>query len=249
MKQTFLDKLHVNGTLYLIGALLLLVGVPLYQVLILLPQGYEEALTAESQAAFSSYLLWINNHLGQFLGYRLLLILALAILLNFPFTLFRIIVAQEILGYEQEDTETSEQSEVEDENTDTTDGMPAYAWRGKGFAVIAAWSGLLSIILYTVGTLASTTYLVVVSNNAAPPTNFATVASILSIIPNTIGVGLLATFGYTALAVAALLSGSAVAVASAPTTGQAVLTTPATLLFALWILWFGIMLVRLQAEA
>ena len=56
-------------------------------------------------------------------------------------------------------------------------------------------------------------------------------------------------FGYLALAVAALLSGSAVAVASFPTQGQAVLTSPAILLFALWLLWLGIMLVRLKPEA
>ncbi|MBV9229744.1 MAG: hypothetical protein JOZ18_10560, partial [Chloroflexi bacterium] len=56
-------------------------------------------------------------------------------------------------------------------------------------------------------------------------------------------------FGYAALAVAALLSGSAVAVATAPAAGQAALTAPAVLLFSLWVLWFGIMLVRLKPEA
>jgi hypothetical protein len=136
----------------------------------------------------------------------------------------------------------------------------------------------LSIILYTFGTLASAVYLAVVSSTfpgQTPSTstagNLSTIVSALSIISNTIGGGLLAlsclffgaiiarrglklwpgiwvAFGYTALAVAALLSGSAVAVASTPTEGQAALTTPALLLFALWVLWFAIMLVRLKPE-
>ena len=270
MQRTFLDKLHVNGTFYLIGALLLFVGVPLYQALILLPEGYENALTALSNASFSAYLLWLNSHLIQFLGYRILLVLAFAALISFAFTLFRIIVAQEILGGEEE----TQQEPTEEKNTGEakpTDGMPLYAWRGKGIAVIAAWTGLVSMLFYTFGTAANTIYLAFVSSNVTPPANFLLITNILNILPNTLGGGLLAlsclffgvtiarrglrlwpriwvAFGYSALPVAALLSGSAVGVATAPTTGQAVLTTPATLLFALWILWFGIMLVRLKPE-
>jgi hypothetical protein len=267
-KRTFLTKLRVNGAYYIIAALLLLVGVPLYQLFVLLPQGYADALTSAAKGSFSTYLLWIGQHPGQFLGYRALLVISFAVLLSLPFTLFRIIVAQEILGQEEE--EENEAAEIQ-----TADGMPAYAWRGKGFAVLAAWLGLLGIILYTFGTLASAIYLAIVSSafsaHTTTPANFAAIASALSILSNTIGSGLLAlsclffgaviarrglklwpgvwvAFGYTALAVAALLSGSAVAVASAPTEGQAALTTPAILLFALWVLWFGIMLVRLKSE-
>jgi len=60
--------------------------------------------------------------------------------------------------------------------------------------------------------------------------------------------GIWVAFGYTALAVATLLSVSAVAIVSAPIEGKAALTTPAILLFALWALWLGIMLVRLKPE-
>ncbi len=271
-KRTFLTKLRINGAYYLIGALLLLAGIPLYQLLVLLPQGYADALASAGKGFFSSYLLWIAHHLSQFLGYRALLVISFAVLLSLPFTLFRIIVAQEILGQEEEEEDEEETREIASTETQSTDDMPANAWRGKGFAVLAAWSGLLSIILYTLGTLASTVYLAIVSSTfSATHSNFSTIAGALSIISNTIGGGLLAlsclffgaiiarrglmlwpgkwvAFGYTALAVAALLSGSAVAVASAPTEGQAALTTPAILLFALWVLWFGIMLVRLKPE-
>jgi hypothetical protein len=149
--------------------------------------------------------------------------------------------------------------------------MPAYAWRGKGFAIVAAWSGLFGLIIYILGTIASTLYFIVVSNGSPLLSTLVTPISVLSLTTNTAGIGLLAlatlffgavivrsgrklwpdtwvAFGYLALAVATLLSGSAVAVASAPTQEQAALTSPAILLFALWVLWMGIMLVRLKPE-
>ena len=281
MKRTFLTKLHTNGIYYIVGACLLLLAAPLYQALILLPHGYGEALSAQGQGSFGVYLTWLSNHSGLFLGYRILLILAFAALLSLPFTLFRIIIAQEILGREDEVREEENQGEDEERTTapevqatSEVQEMPADAWRGKGFAVLAAWSGLLSLIFYVLGTLAGTIYLMVISSTFSAstglPANFSTLTSVFNIIPNTLGGGLLAlaslffgaliarsgrklwpgiwvAFGYMALAVAALLSGSAVAVASAPES-QAAFTTPATLLFALWVLWFGIMLVRLKPE-
>ena len=265
MKRTFLAKLHTNGISYIVGAGLLLVGVPLYQLLVLLPQGYAGALTAADKGSFASYVAWLGSHADQFLGYNALLILAFAALLSLPFTLFRIIVAQEIL--ERVD-EAGEQAAGDVQE------MPADAWRGKGFAALAAWSGLSGIIVYVLGTLAGTIFLALgasafpASPGLAP--HFSLPASAISIIPNTIGSGLLAlatllfgalitrsgrklwpgiwvAFGYTALAVAVLFSASAGALASAPA-GQSIFTTPATLLFALWVLWFGIMLVRLKPE-
>ncbi len=78
---------------------------PLYQFAILNPEGYNAALATVSKGTFATYLLWLNTHPGQFLGYRILLIVAFALLLSLPFTLFRIIVAQEILGQEEEEQE------------------------------------------------------------------------------------------------------------------------------------------------
>jgi hypothetical protein len=163
-----------------------------------------------------------------------------------------------------------EQAEEEDDE-ETEDGLPAHPWRGKGFVIIAVWAGLSGLLLYILGTIGGTIYLVSASSNATTPVNFTLISSLFSLVPNSIGIGLLAlsalffgamiarrgryiwpgiwvAFGYTALAVAALFSGSAVGVASSPATGQATLTTPAMLLFALWVLWLGIMLVRLRPE-
>jgi hypothetical protein len=288
MKRSFLAKLHTNGIYYLVGALLLLIGVPLYQFTILNPEGYNTALATVSKGTFATYLLWLNAHPGQFLGYRILLIVAFALLLSLPFTLFRIIVAQEILGLEgeeqkeQEDIVNDEEPAASSSNMDSadadkqeTDGMPPYAWRGRGFAVIAAWAGLGGVILFTVGAILSTLYLFIVGSsfNSHEPVQgaFSSISGMFDILTYTVGGGLLAVallffgaiiasrgrrlwpgiwvvFSYLAIAGAALLSGSAVAIASAPAAGQATLTSPAILVFALWVLWLGIMLVRLKPE-
>ncbi|MDQ2714256.1 MAG: hypothetical protein M3Z08_05050 [Chloroflexota bacterium] len=287
MKRNFLARLNRNGIYYISGGLLLLIGVPLYQFLALIPQGYNTVLPLASGGQFGAYLLWIGGHTAQYAGYRLLQMIAFALLLSLPFTLFRIIVAQEVLGREEDaeaekkpqihDSELEEDRESEStaHDTATQDGMPEFAWRGKGFAVLASWGGLLGIIFFLIGTLASTLYTVGVATGVTattpPPATFPALAGTFAIIANSIGGGLLAiaslffgamiarsglklwpgvwvAFGYVALALAALFSGSAVGVASAPTAGQAPLTTPAFLLFAAWVLWFGIMLVRLKPE-
>lgn len=264
MKRTFLSKLHRNGLYCITGSLVLLLGVPLYQFLVLIPSGYANALPNQSLA-----LRWINTHSLHFLGYRVLLILGFALIISLPFTLFRIIVAQEVLGREQDDEEEDQTAKSE------ADGMPSFAWRGKGYAVLAAWAGLFGLLLFAAGTLASTLYLVgsaaSIHPQASIPPGAAPLTGLFAILTFTAGGGLLAmsclffgaviarsglnlwpgvwvAYGYVALALAALFSASAVEVASAPDSGQGLLSTPAILLFALWVLWFGVMLVRLKPE-
>jgi len=275
VKRTFLSKLHRNGAYYLIGSLLLLLGVPLFQALVLTPEGYSNAQAASQSGHFTTYLMWVGSHTGQFVVYRMLLVIAFAFLFSFSFTLFRIIVAQEILGPEgvQEAAEDAQQEAEEEEKSEAkrAGALPTDAWRGKGYAVIAAWSGLSSIILYVLGTLTGTMYVVGITSTLLTPEGFPTFTSVFNIITNSAGGGLLAlaclffgvvivrrglnlwpgiwvAFGYMALALAALFSGSAVATAGTPTGGQAVLTTVAIISFAIWVLWFGVMLVRLKPE-
>src|SRR5947208_3129274 len=161
MKRTFLAKLQRNGLYCTIGAFLLLVGIPLYQFLILIPSGYSNVLATQSLA-----LHWINTHSLLFLGYRALLFASFALIISMPFSLFRIIIAQEILGREADEPEKDDKEEViqgeaDDQSANNLeDGMPAFAWRGKGFAVLAAWGGLFGLLCFALGTLASTLYLV-----------------------------------------------------------------------------------------
>ncbi len=287
MKRSFLSRLQSNGRLFVGSALILLLIIPLYQLLLLGPQGYSDALLGVHQAQRNPFLLWVTQHVGLFLGYRLLLALAFALLINLPFTLFRVIVAQELIegqaDEEDEDEEGEDEANGDDEKlpvaaseTEAEDDLPPYSWRGKGFAVLAAWAGLSGVSIFVLGTLASTAYIALssmgITTSSPTPSNFEGIVSSLTLLSNTIGGGFLAigtllfgaaiarrglrlwpgiwvAFGYGALTCAALWSGSAVAVASAPENGQGVLTTPAILLFALWTLWLGIMLIRLKPES
>lgn len=287
MKRSFLGRLQRTAWLNMIGALLLLLLVPILLLLVLGPQGYGTALnTAQTSLA------WIQGHVALFLLYRLTLILGFALLLGLPFALFRIIITQEIIGRaeleadeaedeegekEEEDVEEDEEQEKEEPEkaAQPADELPDFAWRGKGFAVIAAWTGLLAVLFVAGGTLASTIYLWstagVFSAQGHLPDNFTSVTGIFAILTYTVGGGLLAlasiffglviarsgrrlwpdswvAFSYMALIAGAVASGSAAQVALAPTSSQATLTTPAILLIAIWSLWFGIMVVRLKAE-
>ncbi len=269
MKRDLLSRLRLSGWYYLLGALLLLLGVPFYQLLVLNPLNYTAILSNQGGNHFALYLAWISNYTLQYMLYRVLLLAAFALLLTLPFNLFRIIVAQEIVD-QQERADEEEEDEGEEEEQMDSDGMPPYAWRGKGFAVIAAWAGLAGVVAYILGAGVGTLYILVVSKSTPLPGNFTTLYNIFSLTSNTLGIGLLALstlffgaliarrgrnlwptswilFGYMALATAALLSGSAVAVAGSPGE-QATLTTPAFLLFGLWTLWLSILLVRLKPE-
>lgn len=282
MKRSLLARLRTNGVYYIIAALLLLVVIPGYQLLLLNPQGYANAAAIQNAAHIASYLAWINAHSLYFVLYRLFLVAAFLCIITQPFSLFRIIVAQEIIGQQEiEEEESQEESsesadEDEDENEQAND-LPPYAWRGRGFAVIAAWGGLISVIIYALGTLASMLYFTFISHGmsatAPVPPAFSTFSSFFAILINTAGGGLLAistlffgamitrsglrlwpgiwlAFGYVALAVAILFSINAVTVATTPVSGQATtFASPSILLFALWVLWLGIMLVRLKPEA
>jgi hypothetical protein len=260
MNRSLLSRLHTNGVSYLISGLLLLIGIPLYQVIVLNPAGLSDAIDRTRMGHFAAYLTWISQHSFQFLIYRLLLVLAFALLFTLPFSLYRIIVAQEIVGQEAD-----QQPEARE-----THGMPAYAWRGRGFVVLAVWAGIISLIIYVLGTIASTLYFVISAGNV-DSSGVAIVSSVFTISTNTIGIGLFGlgslffgamicrtglnlwpiqwvAFGYVAILVGGLLCISAIGVASAPGVGQNTVTTIATLLLALWVFWLGLMLVRLRPE-
>lgn len=276
MKASFLARIQRSARLGLLGSLLLVLVVPILQLFVLGAQGYGAALATPRASLF-----WIQGHTALFLLYRVALTLGFALLLGTPFALFRVIVAQEIVGRtELAREEQGKASEHTGEDRDTTgevesNGMPAFAWRGKGFAVIAAWTGLVGLLSTTGGTLFSTIYLwssaSIASVQAPVPGNFASVTSVFAIFTYTFGGGCLAftcifsglviarsgrrlwpdswvAFGYAGLGIGAVASGSAVQVILAPLSGQATLTTFAILLFAAWMLWSGLMLAWLKPE-
>lgn len=272
MKRSLLSRLRSNGISFIMSGILLLLGIPLYQIFFLGPTGFSNALDATGLGRYTAYLTWISMHSLPFLIYRALLIGAFFLLTTFPFALHRIIIAQELVGQTEESLETDEATD-EGEEAARGDGIPEHPWRGKGFVVLAAWLSLIGLTIYLLGATISTAYLILAagSTGAAIYNSVTSVAPILTIVTNVVGTGLIGLgclffggmiartgknlwpgvwvgFGYAALFVGAILCISAVAVASAAGTGQSTLTTIATLLFAVWVIWLGSMLVRLKPE-
>nr|BBH89109.1 hypothetical protein KTC_38600 [Thermosporothrix sp. COM3] len=269
-KRNLLSRLRTNGWLYLVSALILLLLTPLYQLLVLNPAGFDDTRLV---GRMDAYFLWIQQHTLHFLIYRGLLFLAFALLFTFPYSLYRIIVAQELMR-QLEEGEEQESEKPQEEDEHQAEGMPSFAWRGKGFAVLAAWLGTIGILIFLLGTLIGTIYVTLTAQNFHGSTiagGTIQFTNIFTITTNAVAIGILALsslffgamiarsgrtlwptswllFGYCGLAVSAPLSGSAVGVACSPATGQSPLTTYAILFFAAWILWFSIMLVRLRAE-
>lgn len=282
MNRTLLSRLYANGVSYLISGVLLLIGIPLYQVLFLNPTGLSDILNGKGAGRLRAYLTWISQHSFQFSIYRVLLVLAFALLFTLPFSLYRIIVAQEIMG--QRERAEAEEAQMEDTNgtegiqegnqqlgQEESNGMPAFAWRGRGFVVLAAWAGIIGLVIYVLSTIVSTFYFVIFANNI-DSSAVALLASILTISSNTMGIGLLGlsvlffgamicrtglnlwpahwvVFGYAAILAGGLLCVGAIGAASAPGVGQNAITTIATLLFAVWIFCLGLMLIRLKPES
>ncbi len=292
MKRSLLARLRSNGAMYLLGGLLLLLGVPCYQIFILGPTGFSEVTSQSGGGRIAAYLVWIQGHSMSFLLYRALLIVAFALLWTLPFSLYRIIVAQELMGQqeraaeqanqreEREGGEEAAETEIEIETkpeTPSDDGtmteMPEFAWRGKGFVVLATWAGVIGLGIYLLSTIVGTFYLFIAGSNFTGGDSSAATAwaGLFTLGTNAVGMGLigLATlffgamicrtglnlwpkswvfFGYAALLSGALLCVSAVAVACTPGTAQSTLTTTATLLYAVWLCWLSVMLIRLRAE-
>src|SRR5215469_14312261 len=119
---SFLSRLRSRGAYYLIAALILIIGVPIYQWLVLTPSGYGEVLNGAVASRLTVYLSWISQHSSEFLLYRALLIIAFGLLFTLPFTLFRIIVAQELVAQlDEAETIGSEEEDEEDEEAETED--------------------------------------------------------------------------------------------------------------------------------
>lgn len=288
MKRSLLTRLRSNGVSYLLGALLILLALPFYQDIVMAPRGYGAVVEGLAGGHMVAYLRWIGTYPFQFVVYRFLLIVAFALLLSFPFSLSRIVVAQELMAQmEREEEQRAVQRARKEENGedsadeqatdsgDSGDALPPHPWRGKGFAITAAWAGLIGLILYIAGALLSTIYFFIVGRgftlHAPLSPAVGVISNIFSVMTNTVGIGLLALallffgasiarggrnlwpvgwvlFGYAALVVATLFGGNALSVASTPAADQSAFTTPAILLFGLWMLWFGIMLVSLKPE-
>ncbi|HEV2235515.1 MAG TPA: hypothetical protein VGR57_02535 [Ktedonobacterales bacterium] len=64
--------MRARGVMALLAGALLLVGLPLYQGLVLAPRGYLPVAASEAHQHFGPYLLWYGSHLGADLAFRLM---------------------------------------------------------------------------------------------------------------------------------------------------------------------------------
>jgi hypothetical protein len=231
-------RLQLQGVYSLLAGLLLLLGVPLYQSLMLVPAGYQSpAATAYSQGNFAPLLLWISSHSQPFALFRLLEFATFLLILRLPLAL-----ARSLRSY----------------------GSTLARWvLFAGTGGIVLFGAMIALGTYTLLTTAST-----YQQAATPAaqrdllTSFQGYFGIEGLLQNTLAGVLLALFllcaslliartgklsallAYFGLLAAALLAGLALLYAFSPLDDQTQLTTPALAAFAIWLIWLAIILLR-----
>jgi hypothetical protein len=229
-------RIKVQGLYSLLAGLVLLVGVPLYQAVVLGADYRAPSNAAFNQANYAPLLDWISANGSAFTVFRILELLTFLLALRVPFALYRV-----FRGY----------------------GSTLARWMlvgGLGGLVIFVAMVVLSTISFinaagSFGALAPTSAAArdVVSS-------FGGLYGVEELAQNTLGGALLAIFTlcasllfarsgkmqgllvYFGLLVAALLAGLALLFAVSPQEGQTQLATPALASFAAWLIWLGILL-------
>lgn len=257
MKQTLLARLRNNGWGYLVGAILLVVVIPLYQAFFLQPP--PEAI-GTSETAQRLYLVWLGSHSLLFIGSQVLFLIAMLLFFNMPFTLFRIVIAQELL------------TPVDGED-EAPFNLPAEPWKGRGILVLAAWAGILAFVAILLGIIGRAIYFPIVTQGftfTSPiPGHLSGTNAFFSWLIETAGYGLLALsflfFGFTIarqgsrlwplvwqiLAYAAMLVALCLAVSAVSNAfhaGNNIFITFATFALGLWHAFLAILLLLLRAE-
>jgi hypothetical protein len=232
-------RLQLQGFYSLLAGLVLLVGVPLYQAIVLGPAGYlTPSDTAFNHADFGPLLNWISNHSGAFLFFRLLELLTFLFALRLPLALYRA-----LRGY----------------------GRTLARWMlVGGLAGLALFAILLALSTISFVNAAASYSRLAPSSAAARDTasSFSSLYGVEGLAQNTLGGVLLALFllcaslliarsgklqsllVYFGLLAAALMGALALFFAISPPDAQAQLTTPALAAFAAWLIWLGILLMR-----
>ena len=232
-------RYKLQGLYSLLAGLILLVGVPLYQAIILGPAGYRAPSdSAFNHADYAPLLGWISDHGSAFTVFRILELLTFLLALRLPFALHRAFRSY---------------------------GQTLARWMlvgGLGGLVIFAAMLALSTISFI---NAAASYSALAPTSAAAKdvvSSFSGLYGVEELAQNTLGGALLAIFSlcasllfarsgklqsllvYFGLLVAALLAGLALLFAVSPQDGQTQLATPALASFAVWLIWLGILLMR-----
>ena len=232
-------RYKLQGLYSLLAGLVLLVGVPFYQAIILGPAGYRAPSdSAFNHADYAPLLGWISDHGSAFTVFRILELLTFLLALRLPFALHRAFRSY---------------------------GQTLARWMlvgGLGGLVIFAAMLALSTVSFI---NAAASYSALAPTSAAAKdvvSSFSGLYGVEELAQNTLGGALLAIFSlcasllfarsgklqsllvYFGLLVAALLAGLALLFAVSPQDGQTQLATPALASFAVWLIWLGILLMR-----
>jgi hypothetical protein len=232
-----LAGMRARGVMALLAGALLLLGLPLYQTLVLAPRGYLAVASSASHRHFGPYLLWFAGHTIPDVGYRLLELVIFVLAASQPGPLRRVLWPNEPHG-----------------------GRVAQ-WVGViGCLLFAA---VLAIGLIAVPSYAHA-YAATAPQNAATEHGYAALVAVETVLAQVLAAGLIALwqflmsvrglvsgrmpawFAYLGLATASLLGTSAVF-----SLGGLVLVAPATDTYALsflalWLLMLGVLLLRIQ---
>ncbi len=232
-----LAGMRARGAMALLAGALLLLGLPLYQAVVLAPLGYLAVAASAARQHFAPYLLWFGAHAGPDIGYRALELAIFALAALQPGPLRRVLWPVEARG-----------------------GQVA---RWLGVTGCLLFAAVLAFGLVALPSFAHA-YATAGAGRVATERGYATVVAVETVLAKVIAAGLIAIwlalmsvrglasgrmpawFAYLGLATASLLGTSAVF-----NLGGLLFSTPATdtyalSFFALWLVLLGVLLLRIQ---
>lgn len=230
-------RLKLQGIYSLLAGVVLLVVVPLYQMTVLAPAGYQAPdAAAFNQGDYGPLLAWISNHNSAFIIYRFLELIAFLLAIRLPLALRRALRAY---------------------------GGTLARWMVVGgLGGLSVFAGMIAVGTVSFARAAadySQAGSLQAANNVAM--SFNTLYFVESLAQNALGGALVAIFLLCAslliarsgklsgllvffgLLVAALMAALAVLFTVSAPAAQT-LPTPAILSFAVWLIWLGILLIQ-----
>ncbi|HEY7984538.1 MAG TPA: hypothetical protein VID73_10230 [Ktedonobacterales bacterium] len=230
--------MRARGVMALLAGALLLLGLPLYQGLVLAPRGYLPVAASEAHQHFAPYLLWYGHHLGADLGYRLMELAIFLLATRLPGPLRRVLWPTE----------------------------PRGGWTAMlcGIAGNLLFALVLAVGMVALPSVTQSYAATGVAHRAAIEQGYATLVTVETLVAKGLATALIALalalmsvrglasgrmpawFAYLGLATASLLGTSAVF-----SIGGLLFKTPATDTFALsfyalWLVMLGVLLLRIQ---
>ena len=234
-------RLKLQGFYSLLAGAILLVGVPIYQAVVLAPAEYRAPSdTAFSKGDYGPLLLWIAGHGSEFIIFRCIELVAFLLMLRLPLALYRALRSR---------------------------GATLARWMVvSGLGGLVLFAAMIALSTFTFVNSAAS-----YSQTRGGPasarnilTNFNGFYGVEALGQNTLGGFLIAIFllcaslliarsgklsnllVYFGLLAAALMAALALLFAVSPPSAQTQLNTPALASFAVWLIWLG-MLLNLRA--